>query len=272
MAASKTPVDPLDRALAFREEGLDRKSLSLLGFLPENRGGLGINGAHVHEVAWSISRGVKLVRYKQVDVIRVPAAHMETWRAANKEKCAAQDLLPRFSPHMKFACLTKTHFTHGNKLVTDGSRTFMNDGATPLVYLEESAESKKIEEDGVQCSVYREELWDDKEALMALMNADNDDADIEMGEDEIQAQGRIETAINAIVAQEKVVDIQSVFADMKRAGLRAYSDGDTKAMIELRLAWTPAVAQCFRSCVFNTINGRVNVQASLPTRIIWLIV
>ena len=104
------------------------------------------------------------------------------------------------------------------------------------------------------------------------MNADNDDADIEMGEDEIQAQGRIETAINAIVAQGKVVDVQSVFLDTKRAVLRAYSDEDTKAMIELRLTWAPVVAQCFRSCVFNTINGRVNPQASFPTRVIRLIV
>ena len=43
--------DPLDRALKFREEGLDRKGLDLLGFCSSNRGRLGINGYHVHKVA-----------------------------------------------------------------------------------------------------------------------------------------------------------------------------------------------------------------------------
>ena len=42
--------------------------------------------------------------------------------------------------------------------------------------LEETPESKNIEEDGVLCSVHREELLDDKEALLALMSADDDDA------------------------------------------------------------------------------------------------
>ena len=187
--------DPLDRALQYREEGLDRKSLDDLGFLANNRGNLGISPHHVHEVAWSCLKGVKTVRYKQVDVVKVPQTHLEKWRDANKSRCESDSLMPKYSNSMRFALLSKTHFTHANKLVRDGNRTVFNEGKVPLIYDESNKEGARILEDGVLCCVYREELWEDAEAMLALMNADNDDADIEMGEDEVQALGRVDQAI-----------------------------------------------------------------------------
>ena len=81
---------------------------------------------------------------------------------------------------MRFALLSKTHFTHANKLVRDGNRTVFNEGKVPLIYDENNKEGARILEDGVLCCVYREELWEDAEAMLALMNADNDDADINL--------------------------------------------------------------------------------------------
>ena len=52
MAVQKRPSsaleDPLDRALRFREVGLDRKNID--DFQP-NHGSLGVSGFHVHEVS-----------------------------------------------------------------------------------------------------------------------------------------------------------------------------------------------------------------------------
>ena len=54
------------------------------------------------------------MRYKQVDIVRVPDKELEAWRAANKSRCECDALLPKFASGMKFAVLTKTHFTHAN--------------------------------------------------------------------------------------------------------------------------------------------------------------
>ena len=181
--AQKLDDDPLDRALSHREAGLERRPLSDLGFLEANRGQLGISSTHVHEVAFSCFAGVKLYRYKQVDAVRVPEHDLKKFRTANEQRCLADALMPKYSPTMKLACATKTHFVHANKLRLDGGRTLMNDKKTPIVSksTEEGSEDRKIMEEGVLCSIYSAKLWDDAEALEALMGADNDDADVEMG-------------------------------------------------------------------------------------------
>ena len=278
--ASTVLQDPLDRALTYREQGLDRKSLDDLGFLPSNRGALGLSGHHVHEVSWSCLRGVKLIRYKQVDVVRVPPAQLESWREKNKQKCESDMLMPKFSQTMRYACLSKTHFTHANKLARDGNRSIFNEGKIHIKYDVDNVEGNMILEDGVLCCVYRSELLDDPEALQAIMDADNDDADIEMGEDEIQAQGRVESALKQCLAQEREsqsLSVGEVFEVMKRAGLRAFTEDDTKALIQFRLSLSAGVAHCFRSCVFHFISGRVRVLphdyklvSTLEPRTMWL--
>ena len=80
-------------------------------------------------MAWSCAtHTVKLVRYKQVDVVRVPQSAVEAFRQYNKEKCDSDALMPKFSSVMRFGCLTKTHFCHANKLSKDGNRTLFNEG------------------------------------------------------------------------------------------------------------------------------------------------
>ena len=270
--------DPLDRALKFREEGLDRKGLDLLGFCSSNRGRLGINGYHVHKVAWSCkTHTVKLVRYKQVDIVRVPQSELDAFRQYNKVKCDSDALMPKFSSVMRFGCLTKTHFCHANKLSKDGNRTLFNEGKIPVAFHDDGREGEKIREEGVLTCVYGEGLWNDPEAMEALMNADNDDADIEMGEDEIQAQGRIESAISAVETTHAGLSLDAVLAEMRRSGLRSYTEEQTKAFVQFRLSVTPIVAQCFRACVFHAISGRVTVHpndyacvSSLDVRAMWV--
>ena len=270
--------DPLDRALSHREVGLERHSLAELGFHPNNRGQLGISSTHVHEVAWSCFGGIKLYRYKQVDVVRVPESALKEFRDANEKKCTADALMPKFSPTMKLAIATKTHFVHANKLRADGSRTLMNDNKTPIVGKtnDEGSEERKILEEGVLCSVYSAKLWDDPAALDALMAADNDDADVEMGEDEIQALGRVETAVRALEAEGKKLSTDDVLTQMQRVGLRNYSVEQTRAFIDFRLALTEPIAKAFRTLVFASVTGRVSVQpadykaiAGLDVRAMW---
>ena len=269
--------DPLDRALQYREEGYDRKQLKELGFFAGNRGNLGISGFHVHEVTWSCKAGVKHVRYKQVDAVRVPQKALVAWRNMNKERCASDALLPKYSPEMHLACLTKTHFTHGNKLFADGNRTLFNEGRIPIVFNEVTGESAKILTDGVVCSIYREELWDDPAAMDALMQVDNDDSDIQMGEDEMQFLGRVEVAVTSLTTRKQEKTVQSVLEEMNRAGLRTFSEEQARCFIEFRLRISAPVAECFRQCVFHSVCGRVVVTpsdfklvAALDPRALWL--
>ena len=68
------------------------------------------------QVAWScVATGTKLVRYKEVALVKVPEEDLNEWRAANRERCESDALMPRFAPGMRYACGTKTHFTHAQK-------------------------------------------------------------------------------------------------------------------------------------------------------------
>ena len=93
-----------------------RIPLEELGFLPENRGGMGLSPHHVHEVAWDcLSNGTKLSRYQEVEVVKLPPDREAAVREASKKKCEASTLMPNFSPTMRYVCLTKTHFVHAQK-------------------------------------------------------------------------------------------------------------------------------------------------------------
>lgn len=221
---------------------------------------------------------MQLFRYKQVDVVRVPAHALDVWRLSNKAKCTSDAFMPRFAPNMCKGFLGKTHFGHALKLRLDGGRTLFNDGITPIQIQNdvEGTEDRLIQEAGVLASVYGSGLWDDAEAMQALMEADNDDAEVELGEDEVQAQGRVETAIQTLTAAKEPVNAENVMKTMQQSGLRSYSPEHTLNFIHFRLSMTPAVAKCFRALVFLTVNGRVIVSpldyeaaATLDARCQW---
>ena len=278
MSSKKFAIpDPLDRALSYREQGNDRKDLDIIGFLPFNRGELGISGYHTHEVAHSCLEDTKLYRYKGVDLLRIPEKELAKWREHNKKKCESDLLMPKFSPTMVFGCLTCTHFTHSHKLGKDGNRTLFNEGKLQIFM--HGDEARRIRDEGVCVQMFREELYYDEDARDALMNADNDDSQIGMAEDELQAQGRVEAAYTVVRTQKNIADITpaDVMKEMKSVGLRTYSEDATSAFINFRLQITDGVCQCFRKCTFHSVAGRVIVNSSdyklvaeLDHRAMWL--
>jgi hypothetical protein len=116
MASPSRPaslMDPLDRAQTYRQGAIVRIKVDEIGFLPANRGNVGICPYHAHEIAWDcMSNKVKTNRYKHVDIVLIPQDKLVDWRNQNKIKCNGDALMPKYSPTMLYASLTKTHFSH----------------------------------------------------------------------------------------------------------------------------------------------------------------
>ena len=235
--------DDLDRALSFKNGNIIRLIPHKLGLLQINRGGLGISPKHVHEVARSCQKdGVRKNRYHVVDVVPVPSLALEQWRLANKHKCESSALMPKFSAEMTHACITRTHFTHAQKLNADGNRTLFNANDTQINFDLKLKEAKDIAEHGVLCQVYDVALWDDRAALQALMESDNQDADVSMNECEVQFQGRITNAFDAILTTTHIgksqasLTVDQVLLHMKKQqGLRAFTPDHAKSYIAFQL-------------------------------------
>ena len=233
------------------------------------------------QVAWScVANGTKRQRYREVSLVRVPEGDLNEWREANRERCEADALMPRFAPGMRYGCVTKTHFTHAQKLTQDGGRTLFNEGKVSIKVNEDSQEGYKILEEGVVCCVYNEKLWKDKPALYTLMRTDNEDADVELNEDEIQALGRVESAVSACEAVKTGTEALTIDVVLKRmkenGGLGAFTEEHTKVLIGFRLPLLPAISSSFRNIVFQQVCGRVRVVmadyhaiAPLDPRAMW---
>ena len=131
-------VDPGDRAMKLRRQGMERIQLDQIGFYPDNRGGMGISPHHVHEVAHDcIANGVKLSRYNAVQVVILPREKLPGVLARNKQACEDSPLMPSFSNSIKYATVTNTHFVHAQKLAKEGRHTlhgekkYLSVGLTP---------------------------------------------------------------------------------------------------------------------------------------------
>ena len=97
--------------------GCVRIPLDQIGFWPGNRGGLGTSSHHVHEVAWDCKANkTSLKRYQHVDLIEIPQDSLQQVRDANRERCEADDCMPRFSPHMTYVCGFKNAFCSCTKV------------------------------------------------------------------------------------------------------------------------------------------------------------
>ena len=243
MADSKFCDDDLDRALSYRTL-LIRLPAWKLGLMQCNRGGLGCSPKHVHEVARScLKDGVRLNRYTCIDVVPVPLMHLDAWRLANKNKCESSALMPKYSPEMTTACITGTHFSHAHKLHADGNRSLFNRNETLINFDMSKKEMRDIAEHGILCQLYYEKLWADLSALQALMESDNQDADVSLNECEIQAQGRIMNAFDVILAKSEVMNLtqasltcEQVLSHLKKQGLRSFSEDHTNSYIAFQLA------------------------------------
>ena len=140
--------DGSDRAQKHRKVGNMRIHLDKIGFWPDNRGGVGCQSYHVHEVAFDCkTHKTKLSRYEHVAVVEVPSSALQGIRDANRELCQGDALMPRFSSEIQYICVSKTHFVHCHKLAKDGNRYLFNDasGSQPsIVWQKDDAEGNEI--------------------------------------------------------------------------------------------------------------------------------
>ena len=87
--------DAADRAQDHRRPGLLRVDLGEIFWWPENRGGLGTNPRHVHNIAQErMTNKVRQERYKYADLIEVTGVKAEQIKAVNKARYDDEPLLP----------------------------------------------------------------------------------------------------------------------------------------------------------------------------------
>ena len=177
--------------------GIQFIQVDLLGTVPCNRSGLGVSGFHVHEVVASIrDQGLSRRRYRDCTVVRVPASKLEEFRKFNEEMCQGDDLLPAFSPNMKYALLTNNHFVCALKLFQSAS-ALMN--GTHEVIKPNRADVQLMTHlsEGVACEVMAEELWlEDKEGMEAIVGEDNLDAATDLPASEIEVLSTLRRLID----------------------------------------------------------------------------
>ena len=124
-----------------------RVPLGRIGAYENNRGGQGVITRHLHaHVLPDILRnGTMKKRYAPVRLAEVPEEKLEEWRAENKRMCIRDQLMPTFSPEMNLCCLTKTHFAHSVKLISEGNRSQFNLCKVPAVLKHWDTEGKMIQ-------------------------------------------------------------------------------------------------------------------------------
>ena len=109
--------DPTDRAQRRRTHSLIRIPLDKIGFWSRDRGGTGLSSHHVRQVAHDcVANKVKLSRYGHVDIVQISEHMFQVLREENRLRCEGDSLLPAFSPTVEYVCISKTHFTHAQKL------------------------------------------------------------------------------------------------------------------------------------------------------------
>ena len=264
MKRSFTLESASDRAQKFRKVGKLRIPLDQIGFLPENRGGVGIIPHHVHEVAHDIScNGTKLCRYEQVEVVEIPEHRRKDVIEFNKQKCEGCKLLPKYSPNIKYGTLGKTHFVHAEKLFQEGGHCFYGDGGKVRIRLREGdLEGRDIMVNGPICVIYDEKLLDDYEALSSIMKDDNLNASIQMQEDEMSAFGRTDAICDVLTKGAAHLDCSTVLDRLRASGLGVFSEQDWMNLIILRSKLPPNVAKLFMTCQFQAASGRVRVKCA----------
>ena len=220
--ASSTPVavlrteTPSDRGERYRIHGVQRIPAKQIGFLPSNRGGLGITPFHSHEIAADrMVNKTNLRRYNYAKVV-VLGKHQAAVREANRLKCF-DPLMPRYSDEIRYGCVTLTHFTHSQKLREDGDRSLYNKNQHIIKWKENDEEGLMMDAHGIMCAIYTEELLEDREACAAIMREDNVNAEISMKEDTMATFGLIDELLKNWVVAQKAEKAEAAKKEAKEA-------------------------------------------------------
>ena len=260
--------DASDRAQKRSKSALTRVPLREITFWEQNRGGAGIISNHVHEVAHDCKANkTKLERYNFVCIVEIPSQLLEKIRDNNRARCEHDSLLPMFCEDAKYVCLTKTHFIHAHKLAQDGNRYLFNENSELIRWKEDDDEGQNIRLSGPLCKIFDSKLFEDIVAMEALAQDDNLNAAIQMGEDEMQAFGRVSAHMQDIPTnkdysvQEEKAMVQGVIAKIQVTGMGSFSAEDWKAFILLKSSLPSTMAKILQVCQFNACAGRVRVKA-----------
>ena len=259
--------DPADRAQTYRKGPLQRIHLDQIGYHSKNRGGLGCSSRHTHEVARDCVRnGVQPRRYKHVDIVKIPLHKLEEFRTLNRNGCEGDPLMPKFAEGMTYVCLTNTHFTHAQKLAKDGNRTLFDQNKVPIAFRDDDVEANEIQKHGPLCAIYDEKLLDDHDAVQALMQEDNMNASVQMGEDEMSALTAVERTIEQMGPdardKQKDLDIKKILQRVRTVGCCGnFSDLHIAHFIKFCGLVPKRIAEDFRTCQFHIVGGQVRVRA-----------
>ena len=117
----------VDRAEKYRMSGNRRMEVRRMGYLPWNRGGMGMSPHHAHDVAADrMNNGTSLNRYGAVKLVRLSPKWQAIVRSENPKMCEGNPLMPSYLPAMDHGLLQLTHFVHSEKLIQDGNRVLYN--------------------------------------------------------------------------------------------------------------------------------------------------
>ena len=251
-----------DRAQKKRRAGVVRIGLEQMLFWPDNRGGMGVSGHHLHEVAWDcLANQTKVQRYNHVDLIEIAPDKLTEWVDANSARCNSDPFMPRCASNPKYVCVSKTHFVHAHKLAKDGSRCLFNKGTHPIRWQETDTEGKQILDQGPLCAIYDLELCNDPNAMNALTSEDNLNQAVQMGEDEMTALGRVSAIFDRTApSQDDPHAIDKLLAVLEMTGLGKLSPTEWKQIIRLRSSLSNGIATVLQSCQFHICAGQTRVK------------
>ena len=191
----------VDRAEKHRCKcGVIRVRVGRMGFLPNNRGGMGMSSYHAHEVAADrMNNGTSENRYGAVKLVRLNPYWKAIVHAENQKKCEGDPLMPSYSPDIEFGLLKLTHFSFSEKLFQDGNHfLFGHSGGRKIKKRSDDTEGQEMAREGPLCIIYEEGLLDDPVAMESLMREDNMNSDVQLPEDVMSAYGTIDHVISSL--------------------------------------------------------------------------
>ena len=126
-------------------------------------------------------------------LVEVPENVTENLLPANEKKALLNPHLSNFENMIRtgtlYATLSSTHFVEAQKLVMEGGRRWMGEqDGTPLQLRENDIEGRLIQTSGVDAVVYRQDLWWDKKAQLALRRLGNLDVPLCVGKLALEKQ------------------------------------------------------------------------------------
>ena len=158
---------------------------------------------------------------------------------------------------------------HAHKLAKQGGRNLYNQLNKPLIrWKDTDLEGQEILEHGPLCVVYKAKLMYDDEAMSCLSIEGNMNAEVEMGESEVAAFGRVLSAYDMVTrngsdgGSQPAEVISRIMEVLKRAGTGRMPSNDWQSLIKFRMFLNTGamVAKGILDHVNRVSQGRARVR------------